>query len=169
MKLLERGECETTGVLADPTEACRECGLAGQHKLDCGIGRVPRRKDAMTTEQEIEAALAGVEDAGERLCARWTILFGVGGDVAKAHRIWSGLSESSREPWRTLAAALRAEAIAECVAEAERVTFAEAWAAKEAEGYQYGDDALEQVRFGWEIRQAKVLAALRALAAKGQR
>lgn len=30
-------------------------------------------------------------------------------------------------------------------------TFEEAWAAKEREGYQYGEDALEQVRFGWEL------------------
>jgi hypothetical protein len=35
-------------------------------------------------------------------------------------------------------------------------TFEEAWAKKEAEGYQYGPDAMEQVRFGWEI--AKGLA-----------
>jgi hypothetical protein len=32
-------------------------------------------------------------------------------------------------------------------------TFEEAWAEKEKEGYQYGRDALEQVRFGWEIRE----------------
>jgi hypothetical protein len=32
-------------------------------------------------------------------------------------------------------------------------TFEQAWAEKEAEGYQYGEDALEQVRFGWEIAQ----------------
>jgi hypothetical protein len=30
-------------------------------------------------------------------------------------------------------------------------TFEQAWALKEAEGYQYGPDALEQVRFGWEL------------------
>ena len=33
-------------------------------------------------------------------------------------------------------------------------TFEEAWADKEAEGYQYGRDALEQVRFGWELALA---------------
>lgn len=32
-------------------------------------------------------------------------------------------------------------------------TFEEAWKRKEAEGYQYGADALEQVRFGWELRE----------------
>lgn len=32
-----------------------------------------------------------------------------------------------------------------------KATFEQAWALKEAEGYQYGPDALEQVRFGWEI------------------
>lgn len=31
-------------------------------------------------------------------------------------------------------------------------SFEEAWKVKEAEGYQYGKDALEQVRFGWELR-----------------
>lgn len=32
-------------------------------------------------------------------------------------------------------------------------TFEEAWAKKvKEEGYQYGEDALEQVRFGWDIR-----------------
>jgi len=34
------------------------------------------------------------------------------------------------------------------------MTFEEAWAKKEAEGYQYGADALEQVRFGWELRES---------------
>jgi hypothetical protein len=32
------------------------------------------------------------------------------------------------------------------------VSFEEAWRLKEAEGYQYGQDALEQVRLGWEMR-----------------
>lgn len=32
-------------------------------------------------------------------------------------------------------------------------TFEEAWRKKEAEGYQYNGVALEQVRFGWEIRE----------------
>ncbi len=32
-------------------------------------------------------------------------------------------------------------------------TFEEAWAEKEKEGFRYGEDALEQVRFGWEIRE----------------
>ncbi len=32
-------------------------------------------------------------------------------------------------------------------------TFDEVWAEKEREGYRYGDDALEQVRFGWELAQ----------------
>lgn len=33
----------------------------------------------------------------------------------------------------------------------ETVTFEQAWARKEAEGYRYGRDALENVHFGWEI------------------
>lgn len=37
------------------------------------------------------------------------------------------------------------------------MTFEEAWAQKVKEGYQYGQDALEQVRFGWEIRQENEL------------
>jgi hypothetical protein len=36
-------------------------------------------------------------------------------------------------------------------------TFEEAWAEKVAAGYQYGEDALEQVRFGWEMRAASEL------------
>lgn len=36
----------------------------------------------------------------------------------------------------------------------EAVSFEQAWAQKEAEGYQYGHDALENVRFGWEIAVA---------------
>jgi len=36
--------------------------------------------------------------------------------------------------------------------EGAAVTFEQAWAAKEREGYRYGRDALEQVRFGWELR-----------------
>lgn len=35
---------------------------------------------------------------------------------------------------------------------ASTATFEQAWAVKEKEGYQYGEDALEQVRFGWELR-----------------
>ena len=34
------------------------------------------------------------------------------------------------------------------------MTFEQAWAEKEAAGYQYGADALEQVKFGWEIALA---------------
>lgn len=33
------------------------------------------------------------------------------------------------------------------------ITFKEAWAKKKSEGYQYGPDALEQVRFGWELAE----------------
>jgi hypothetical protein len=36
-------------------------------------------------------------------------------------------------------------------------TFDDAWAAKEAEGYRYGRDALENVRFGWELALAAVV------------
>jgi len=32
-------------------------------------------------------------------------------------------------------------------------TFEEAWAEKEKQGYQYGADALEQVRMGWELHE----------------
>ncbi len=35
-------------------------------------------------------------------------------------------------------------------------TFEEAWEAKKAEGYQYGRDSLENVRFGWEIRESYI-------------
>ena len=36
-------------------------------------------------------------------------------------------------------------------------TFEQAWAEKEAEGYQYGEDALEQVKFGWELAMAELI------------
>lgn len=42
-------------------------------------------------------------------------------------------------------------------------SFEEAWAAMEAQGYRYGEDALEQVRFGWELafeRAAELKAGL---------
>jgi regulator of replication initiation timing len=35
------------------------------------------------------------------------------------------------------------------------ITFEQAWAEKEREGYQYGSDALEHVRFGWELARQK--------------
>jgi hypothetical protein len=35
-------------------------------------------------------------------------------------------------------------------------TFEEAWAEKEVEGYQYGEDALQGVHFGWEIAMKAV-------------
>lgn len=35
-------------------------------------------------------------------------------------------------------------------------TFDQAWAVKVAEGYQYNGDALENVRFGWEIRESYI-------------
>jgi hypothetical protein len=40
-----------------------------------------------------------------------------------------------------------------------KLTFEQAWSQKEAEGYQYGEEALAQVRFGWELRQPEVDAA----------
>lgn len=36
------------------------------------------------------------------------------------------------------------------------LAFEQAWALKEAEGYQYGEDALEQVRMGWEMAKGKI-------------
>jgi len=42
-------------------------------------------------------------------------------------------------------------------------TFEEAWAKKAAKGYQYGDDALEQVHFGWEIAREEMAASLAQL------
>lgn len=41
----------------------------------------------------------------------------------------------------------------ECSAPAPR-TFEQAWARMQARGYQYGSDALEQVRMGWELATA---------------
>jgi hypothetical protein len=38
-------------------------------------------------------------------------------------------------------------------APAQPITFEQAWKTYEAKGYRYGADALEQVRFGWEIAQ----------------
>jgi hypothetical protein len=35
-------------------------------------------------------------------------------------------------------------------------TFEMVWLEKMAEGYQYGDDALEQVKFGWELAMKAV-------------
>jgi hypothetical protein len=32
-------------------------------------------------------------------------------------------------------------------------TFEQVWAEKEAAGYRYGEDALEQVRFGWRLHE----------------
>lgn len=45
------------------------------------------------------------------------------------------------------------------------MTFEEAWAKKEAEGYQYGRDALEQVHFGWKIREGYAVTDQRRLEA----
>ncbi len=42
-------------------------------------------------------------------------------------------------------------------------SFDEVWAEKEQQGYRYGQDALEQVRFGWGIAQEIVLRAIGAL------
>ena len=43
-------------------------------------------------------------------------------------------------------------------------TFEEVWAEKEKEGYQYGSDALEQVRFGWSLGVAEVVKSIRSRA-----
>lgn len=53
----------------------------------------------------------------------------------------SGLVEQIR-PWTTSSPAPQ--------------TFEQAWAVKEAEGYQYGEDALEKVRIGWEMAKGKI-------------
>ncbi len=42
-------------------------------------------------------------------------------------------------------------------------SFEQVWQQKEQEGYQYGHDALEQVRFGWELREAEGVPALDSL------
>jgi hypothetical protein len=42
-------------------------------------------------------------------------------------------------------------------------TFEEVWAEMESQGYQYGDDALEQVRLGWNL--ALEVAAVHLLGA----
>lgn len=39
------------------------------------------------------------------------------------------------------------------IEEARSMTFAQAWAKMRAKGYQYGEDALEQVRMGWDLAQ----------------
>lgn len=77
-------------------------------------------------------------------------------DMAEAH-VRNALSEYDDRHY--LLAAL--ECIEECRQEPRtdnplppRPTFEEAWKQKEAEGYQYGPEALEGVRFGWEIRDS---------------
>lgn len=45
---------------------------------------------------------------------------------------------------------------AEEIAELQLQTFAEAWDEKRAAGYCYGDDALEQVRLGWEMAHESI-------------
>lgn len=40
-----------------------------------------------------------------------------------------------------------------------KLTFEQAWSQKVAFGFQYGEEALAQVRFGWELRQPEVDAA----------
>lgn len=37
-------------------------------------------------------------------------------------------------------------------------TFEEAWSDKEKKGYEYGPDALENVKFGWEIALEELAA-----------
>ena len=41
-------------------------------------------------------------------------------------------------------------------------TFREAWKVKEQEGYQYGEDALEQVEVGWDIAITEIARWLRS-------
>lgn len=41
-----------------------------------------------------------------------------------------------------------------------RKSFEEAWEAKKTEGYQYGEDALELVRFGFELARGDETGAL---------
>lgn len=71
------------------------------------------------------------------LCSRCNLLLGGAGDnpdlLEQAAQYLRGRSKD-REP-----------------ANVNEKTFEQAWAKKEAEGYQYGSDALEHVRFGWEI------------------
>lgn len=41
-------------------------------------------------------------------------------------------------------------------------TFEEAWAEMKQRGYRYGTDALEHVRFGWELRESAERESSRA-------
>ncbi len=63
------------------------------------------------------------------------------------------------EPRKRDARAIRALRSALAAPQPEPVTFEQAWATYEAKGYQYGKDALEQVRFGWEIAHEFAIAA----------
>ena len=52
------------------------------------------------------------------------------------------------------------EAMEAKISQCNSASFEDAWKEKVAEGYQYGSDALEQVRFGWDIRNATVAAEI---------
>jgi hypothetical protein len=63
-------------------------------------------------------------------------------------RVWKKLDSTQRDEYRAQAKNIL------LFLESSMPTFEEVWAKKEAEGYQYGHDALEGVRFGWNLYAA---------------
>lgn len=96
----------------------------------------------------------------------YTIPLYLAAGAREAQLNWSTLVswwESGAEDWEELKGIVRAmlaqparEAQPELEVKreaAEPVTFEQAWQTYKAKGYKYGRDALEQVKFGWEIAQ----------------
>ena len=76
---------------------------------------------------------------------------GESGDLASCVVARSALLERAR-------AALSAPE-AEPVAKYPGMTFEQVWEIKKSEGYQYGRDALENVRFGWDLAQQSIMCS----------
>lgn len=75
------------------------------------------------------------------------------GIVGEEDIVWSHYADAcSPEAANKIVEALNAEPVTgQPLPKIGGKTFEEAWEEKEEEGYKYGQDALENVRFGWKI------------------
>jgi hypothetical protein len=112
--------------------------------------------DAANTYDCADCYAVAVEkegDACEFCQKRFQLEWGIGvAALYNTYLFWEKLPPDRAE-------ALLATAPPTTVSRPKTKTFEMVWKEKMAEGYQYGDDALEQVKFGWELAMKAVREA----------
>ena len=171
---LEAYRAAVRWIAADSWDGCSECIkiLQMARSLDdvdwtpdqhaAALKRLYERSGHTARSPHPAPALDGVREAQSKI---WQAMgLAVIRDAIREadpnnHETWTRISPQEAKYVRDgLFAAHQALAALSSPSEGESATvsrdtpsFEQVWATKEAEGYRYGEDALEQVRFGWEL------------------